>query len=302
MSNTLVYFKHGLGNLVMMSPAIAALASIDESKKVDVILDARWNDPRRTAIDDVFASWDLVNTVYNYPTDKPKKKYGRYFYTGHCEHSAALDYVQGVSKLTLGIPDWKAESLHEAVYYMRLARLLGYRGGTPPMCFPVADGPGFEKGRLYVGVCNGTYDKNMKGAKQWPHFADLVRVLKRYLDCVTVKIGYLDELSDVPCDIDYVGKLSMTQAAKVISQLDLFITTDTANMHVADALGTKTLAIFGGSLVSKNGPMGKHVRVVRLGLACQPCQRSTLFYNCATNDCMDKLTVGDVMHHVRTIL
>ena len=38
MPDTIVYFKNGLGNFLMMTPAIQALASMEESGKVDVCL------------------------------------------------------------------------------------------------------------------------------------------------------------------------------------------------------------------------------------------------------------------------
>jgi len=110
-------------------------------------------------------------------------------------------------------------------------------------------------------------------------------------------------LRDVVADVDFVGKLSITQTAKVLRQCSLVVAVDTALMHVADALGVPTLAIFGGSLVSKNGPINATVRVVRKGLPCQPCQgNGAEFCTCAHANCLAHLSVGEVMQYARNIL
>lgn len=140
MPHTAVYFKHGIGNLVMMTPAIRALASMDADRKVDVFMSAGWQDARRPAFDAFFAACDFVGRVVNYPTDKfDASKYTRWFYTGHSEASDALDLFRSKNPLTEGLPDWHASHIHEIDYYMQLARKLGYTGETPHQYAPVQD-------------------------------------------------------------------------------------------------------------------------------------------------------------------
>jgi ADP-heptose:LPS heptosyltransferase len=304
-TETIIYFKHGLGNLIMLTPAIQALASMDKSKKVDICLSSHWKDPRRPAFDEFFDRWDIVQDVVNYPDQKFTKDYKLWFYTGHSEHSEALDVFIKKCPIKPTAPEWRGNSLHEVFWYLDIVKKLGYKGKVFDQIVPLSEKPIIRKkngGSFYIGICNGTYSERMKNAKQWPYFDLLVETLKNYYGCHIIKIGYQYELKDIKADMDFVDKLSFCETAKVISQLDLLITTDTANMHTGDALNIPMIAIFGGTLISKNGALSKKAINLSLGLPCQPCQRTPSFYNCLHYNCINQLTVGDVMLEVRKIL
>lgn len=302
-TKTIVYFKHGLGNLIMLTPALQALASMDESKQIDICLSSHWQDSRRPAYDDFFAHWDMIQDVINYPDDQFEKKYKLWFYTGHSEHSKALDIFIEKCPIKAHTPDWRTRTIHEVYWYMDMVRELGYTGEMHKQFCPVSEKSILKKSkRLTIGICNGTYSQRMKSAKQWKYYNALVETLQNYYGARVVKIGYQDELKDVNCDLDFVDKLSFTETAKLISELDLLITTDTANMHVGDALEIPMVVLFGGTLISKNGALSKNAINLSLNLPCQPCQRTPAFYNCLHYNCINQLTVGDVMQFVRRIL
>jgi lipopolysaccharide heptosyltransferase II len=73
--------------------------------------------------------------------------------------------------------------------------------------------------------------------------------------------------------IDLCGRLDIVELAAVLEQLDLFVTGDTGPMHLAAAVGTPVVAIFGPSDPARWGPLGSPVRVVRARLWCSPCNR-----------------------------
>ena len=303
-TKTIVYFKHGLGNLIMLTPAIQALASLDESKQIDICLSSHWEDARRPAFDDYLSKWDIVQDVINYPAMQFVKKYTTWFYTGHSEQSDALNVFMKKAKINPESPDWRGSSVHEVYWYMDIVRRLGYTGEIFNQYVPISEKSILTKKKkcLYIGICNGTYSNRMKAAKQWPYYDLLVETLQNYYGAKIIKIGYEDELKDIKCDLDYVNKLSFTENAKLISELDLLITTDTANMHVGDALNIPMVVLFGGTLISKNGAISKKAINVSIDLPCQPCQRTPSFYNCLHYDCINKLQVSDVMLAVRSIL
>jgi len=63
-------------------------------------------------------------------------------------------------------------------------------------------------------------------------------------------------------------------------------------MHVAAAVGSKVLALFGPTAPWRTGPYGNSNTVVRSGIACSPCYQRT----CEKNvKCMTGITVEDVM-------
>jgi heptosyltransferase-2 len=91
--------------------------------------------------------------------------------------------------------------------------------------------------------------------KRWPakNFAMLANRLRQELSADIILIGASDEadVSDPVIQgidhkpIDLTGKTSLGEAAAILSVVDLVITNDTGLAHVAPAVGTPTLVIFG---------------------------------------------------------
>jgi heptosyltransferase-3 len=63
--------------------------------------------------------------------------------------------------------------------------------------------------------------------------------------------------------IDLVGKLDLLTAAAVLRRCALFIGNDTGLMHIAAAVGTPTLGLFGPSPIEQYAPWGCRTLVVR---------------------------------------
>jgi ADP-heptose:LPS heptosyltransferase len=76
--------------------------------------------------------------------------------------------------------------------------------------------------------------------------------------------------------IDVAGEGNLLDVAAVLQQLDLFITGDTGPMHLAAAVGTPVVAVFGPSDPARYAPRGPLDRVVRIDLPCAPCNRIRL--------------------------
>ena len=116
--------------------------------------------------------------------------------------------------------------------------------------------------------------------------------------------------SDMPVR-SFAGKGNIRVAAAILEQADLFIGNDAGLMHLATAVGTPTVAIFGltnsaawGPYTGDN-PSSKAV-VVKLDLPCMPC-----FYRghdlgtpdgCMTRDCLTLLEVAPVAAAARRLL
>ena len=298
-TKTIIYFENGLGNFILMTPAIQALASMDSTGKVDICLSSDWNDSRKPALIDICNSWDIIEDIIEFPKQNFKKKYDSWYYSLHTERSDAFKIFQ-VHNPKCGLSvHWGKTMMHEVEYYFEGVRRMGYKGPILSQYMPTSNKPTLAPSeRPTVAICNGSFGK-LKSCKQWPHFDKLVHTLKAVYNTRIIKIGYGHELEKVCGDIDYVGKLSITETAAVLKQVDLFITVDTGNMHIADALGVPTLAIFGGSLLSKNGPLSSACRIIKSGLPCQPCQcTSGLFDKCENPKCLSELYAGDVMSYI----
>jgi lipopolysaccharide heptosyltransferase II len=76
--------------------------------------------------------------------------------------------------------------------------------------------------------------------------------------------------------VDVAGDEDLLTVAAMLQRLDLFITGDTGPMHIAAAVGTPIVAVFGPSDPLRYAPAGPRDRVVRIDLPCAPCNRIRL--------------------------
>jgi len=71
--------------------------------------------------------------------------------------------------------------------------------------------------------------------------------------------------------VDLSGKQRLSLTAAFMEQAKLFVTGDTAALHVASALGTPTVGVYGPSRPDRYGPWGNRHRVVLAPFDCAPC-------------------------------
>ena len=70
--------------------------------------------------------------------------------------------------------------------------------------------------------------------------------------------------------IDLAAKTSLVELMGVLDALSVLVTNDSGPMHLAAALGTPTVAIFGPTDERETGPMGQNSRVLRRHVQLQP--------------------------------
>lgn len=103
-----------------------------------------------------------------------------------------------------------------------------------------------------------------------------------------------------PSPLSLVGRLSLTQLTAVLQDVDLLIAVDSGPMHIAAAVGTPVVALFGPTDPRRTGPLGPG-RVLRRELPCSPC----LQRRCRIADtylCMRDLTVAEVLDAAHDLL
>lgn len=91
---------------------------------------------------------------------------------------------------------------------------------------------------------------------------------------------------------------ALRQLAVLIERCNLFITNDTGPMHMAAAMGTPIIAIFGSVLKNLSLPFASDHIALQADLPCIPCGR---FY-CEELNCLKSITVEEVLASCRKIL
>ena len=117
--------------------------------------------------------------------------------------------------------------------------------------------------------------------KRWPYYSELAGEGE-----LNARIAIIGSTADAELaaaiervagsrTIDATGKLSLLASAELIGRATVLVTNDSAPLHLASAMGTPTVAVFGPTVLEFGfGPLA--ARSIVLGvtsLACRPCDR-----------------------------
>ena len=94
--------------------------------------------------------------------------------------------------------------------------------------------------------------------------------------------------------IDLSGRLSLKDLAALTAEARLFVGVDSAPMHIAAAMGTPPVALFGPSGDREWGPWNVAHRVVANDRACRPCGRDGCDGG-KVSECLTTLPVAHVL-------
>lgn len=103
-----------------------------------------------------------------------------------------------------------------------------------------------------------------------------------------------DEIAkSAPGVIDLTGMTSLEDAIDILAGARLAVSNDSGLMHVAAAVGTPVLAIYGSTSPHNTPPLTETSELVWLGLDCSPCHKR----ECPLGhlDCLNRLDVSRVL-------
>ncbi len=148
-------------------------------------------------------------------------------------------------------------------------------------------------------------------SKNWPpeHFAALARLLLRdprlrlsllggaadEAVCARIAEG-LDETRVA----NLAGRLSLVELGGWLRSMDLLIANDSGPVHMAAAVGTPTLVLFGPTDAARTGPYGPGHRIIRAPDPCAPCFRRECRRH--GHPCMRDITPESVAREARAML
>lgn len=153
--------------------------------------------------------------------------------------------------------------------------------------------------------------------KQWApaRLGELARRLQRELGAVVVLVGTRHDAAvaarvAAECDeppLSLVGATDLPQLAAVLRRCSLFVGNDAGPLHLAAAVGTPVVAVFGSSDATRFGPWSDAATVVWRPPPCAPIFRSDRPDRCAAcvftvPACLDAVTVDEVFEACRARL
>jgi len=287
----LIHLGAGVGNVVLATPLLAALNQL--GFEIDVALAA---DYPETA--DLLRPWSAVRAVIT-NDEIPSAKNYQYvlpaippFYWSRFAHCFC-----SVNNL-LPRPSDGLFYENEQTFYFSFARTLGWRGAAPSTVLPIAPTERMDVTKRTLVLAPGCKTGEM-AKKRWPYFPALAQA---FGDVVVT--GTADDLWDgqgtrlhFPAHVhNFAGRLSLRQTAEVIAAAGVFVGNDSGLSHIAAAVGSATVMIFGPTSERVLGSLSPNVRVVRRGLQCEPCWFDSRFRACAGRiDCLAQVTVERVI-------
>ena len=100
------------------------------------------------------------------------------------------------------------------------------------------------------------------------------------------------------------GDLDLPGLAALIRMALLFIGNDSAPMHIASAVGTPVVGLFGPTFPEQTGPLGPRGRGLVKPIACRPCRLYFTRERCERghNYCMDLIDIDEVWAAAQSLL
>lgn len=135
---------------------------------------------------------------------------------------------------------------------------------------------GADDGRPLVALAPGS----VWATKRWPYYAELARRLSPR--CRIALIGgaadglvaaSITQFSSAQGVVDGTASLSLLASSELIGRARVLVTNDSAPQHLASAMGTSTITLFGPTVADFGfGPLAPHSIALGLdALACRPC-------------------------------
>lgn len=98
--------------------------------------------------------------------------------------------------------------------------------------------------------------------------------------------------------INACAKTTINQLACLIKRCSVYISTDSAPLHIAAGVGTPLVALFGPTDHRRHFPPAKESVVITRGLLCSPCYKS----KCRHTNCMESIRPEEVLKAVDRLL
>jgi len=217
--------------------------------------------------------------------------------------------------LTHNVPR-KPSPVHQIEYYLKLCEALGEAGFS---CAPrvrlteqdrnwAADflsSVEVSEQDVLVGLCPGAA---YGPAKRWLP-GRFIEVNKRICDHHPAKfMVFGGEGDEEPCSVvadgigekatNLCGKTTLRELAALIDRCAVVISNDSGSMHLAAAIGTPTIGIFGSTDPARSAPP-ENCTVIKKEIACSPCSRR----ECPTDfRCMTSISAEEIFRKVTEIL
>ncbi len=320
----LVIRPGGLGDMILLLPALHALAQSFPDAVIDVLCENR-----NTA---VLPLSGFNGRILHYDRDRWRlwrrlrgRRYDIVVDTEQFHHlSAVIARLTGAS-CRIGFKINPVRNLlythlvnyaldaPESAQFMRLLTPFGLLDADPSLDGSLAQAAARLDRPVDTpsGNAVAVYAAASTPYKQWPFecFKQLLSVIIDDLKLEVILVGgkeavpisrrlaavFAKRPASEPRVISMAGRTSLLETAAILQQSGFFVGGDCGLTHLAVAVGVPTVTLYGPSDPLKWGhPPARH-QVIHRGLSCSPCFIFGYHRPCRTRDCMSAITVEEVI-------
>ncbi|TYO99953.1 lipopolysaccharide heptosyltransferase II [Geothermobacter ehrlichii] len=313
----------GIGDAVLLSPAILALKEKFPSCRIDVLAE------RRNA--QVFGLCPAVERVDCYDRGGTllrvlRRRYDVVIDTEQWHRLSAVVVRLIRSRLKIGFGtnerrrmfghavDYRHDR-YEADSFFDLLASLGISPGPVEMPFlTVPEAARKEVAKLLSGLGGRPFVALFPGAsiaeRRWggAKFRELAAAIVQQGRAAVVVGGPEDrEVGDFIVEglapgLNLAGRTSLAGSAAVLSQAQMLVSGDSGVLHLAVGLGVPTVSLFGPGIAEKWAPRGDRHVVIRRHLDCSPCTRFGYTPDCPVGArCIQEISVEEVLRGVASL-
>ena len=205
--------------------------------------------------------------------------------------------------------------LHEVHRYLRVLELIDIHEQNAKLEFWYTDADrhaarqiltthGISSKERLIGVNLGTTWRT----KCWPleNFAEVITQVQKRFD---VRILLTGSTAEIPLGealaqlakveaINLIGKTTLMQLGALIESCNLYLTCDSGPMHIAAAVGTPTIALFGPTSPIRHGPYGENHKVFEKPVECRPCYKRKCPRKDLPHLCMTEIDPHEVITQI----
>jgi len=147
--------------------------------------------------------------------------------------------------------------------------------------------------------------------KQWDvrNFAEVINQIssvapnvKIVLTGSTSEQALVEKLPHSESTIDLVGKTDILELGALLERCEVCLTCDSGPMHIAAAVRTPTVALFGPTDPNRHQPYGTGHTVIEKPVSCRPCYKRTCHRQDTPHLCMQKINTTEVIKALVTKL
>lgn len=148
-------------------------------------------------------------------------------------------------------------------------------------------------------------------SRRWDpvNFMQMIKRLTSERTCKVILTGSADEYemiekivaaTDRRMVFNCAGAMTLKQLSALFVKIDLVISNDTGPMHIAAAMGTPTIGLFGPNLPKRYAPYGTRNIAIYKGAPCSPCIDIHVgkVPHCSDPICMKRISLNDVWYAI----